>query len=279
MTGWRHPYPADYGDALELALVEDIGTGDLTSACLPADLQVRGMIEAQAAGIACGVGIAAECLSAVADVEIKVTDGDMIESGDQVLNFEGAAVGCLSHERVALNFLMHLSGVATLTRQFVDAVQGTRARIVDTRKTIPGMRSLQKYAVRCGGGHNHRMGLYDAVMIKDNHIEACGSISRAVEKVRKSIPHTAKIEVETDRLSQVGEAINAGADIVLLDNMPHKDMAEAVQKYADKPVIFEASGGINLLTVRAVAETGVHLISVGALTHSSPALPLHLELI
>ena len=123
------------------------------------------------------------------------------------------------------------------------------------------------------------MGLYDAVMIKDNHIQACGSITKAVEKAKKSTPHTTKIEVEADRLSQVGEAINAGADIILLDNMPHKDMAEAVQKYSDRPVLFEASGGINLLTVRAVAETGVHLISVGALTHSAPALPLHLELI
>lgn len=279
MTGWRHPYPADYGDALELALVEDIGPGDLTAACLPADLQVRGMIEAQASGVLCGVGLAAECFSAVAEVEVHVSDGDSVEAGEQVLVFEGLAAGCLSHERVALNFLMHLSGVATLTKQFVDAVQGTRARIVDTRKTIAGIRSLQKYAVRCGGGGNHRMGLYDAVMIKDNHIQACGSITKAVEKAKKSTPHTTKIEVEADRLSQVGEAINAGADIILLDNMPHKDMAEAVQKHADKPVLFEASGGINLLTVRAVAETGVHLISVGALTHSAPALPLHLELI
>lgn len=278
MTGWQHPYPADYGDALELALVEDIGPGDLTAACLDPHLNVRGLIEAQATGIVCGVGIAAECLSAVAEVEVLIEDGDSVESGTPVLNLEGPAVGCLSHERVALNFLMHLSGIASLTHQFVEAVKGTKASIVDTRKTLPGMRSLQKYAVRCGGGRNHRMGLYDAVMIKDNHIQACGSISKAVERARKRIPHTAKIEVEISRLSQLGEAVNAGADIIMLDNMSPQDMAEAVQKVAGKSVLLEASGGINLSSVRQVAETGVHLISVGALTHSAPALPLHLEL-
>lgn len=279
MTGWLHPYPADWGDALELALVEDIGTGDLTACCLPPDLRIRGVIEAQAEGILCGVGLAAECFSAVAEVEIKSSDGAHIQPGDDVLVFEGSAADCLSHERVALNFLMHLSGVATLTHEFCEAVKGTRAQIVDTRKTMPGIRSLQKYAVRCGGGRNHRMGLYDAVMIKDNHIRACGSIKKAVERARRGIPHTAKIEVEADRPDQAAQAVAAGADIVLLDNMPPHIMAQVVKQFADSNVLFEASGGVNLGSVRKIAESGVHLISVGALTHSAPALPLHLEII
>ncbi len=278
MTGWLHPFPADWADALDNALAEDIGPGDLTAACLPPDLIIRGVIEAQAEGILCGVGIAAECFGAVAQVEVKSSDGARVQPGDDVLLFEGPAADCLSHERVALNFLMMLSGVATLTHEFTQAIKGTRAQIVDTRKTVPGLRSLQKYAVRCGGGRNHRMGLYDAVMIKDNHIRACGSIAEAVKKARRAIPHTAKIEVEADRPEQVEQAVKAGADIVLLDNMDPKLMAEVVKKFEQSPVLFEASGGINLKTVRAVAESGVHLISVGALTHSAPSLPLHLEL-
>ncbi len=278
MTGWLHPFPADWADALDNALAEDIGPGDLTAACLPPDLTIRGVIEAQAAGILCGVGIAAECFGAVAQVEVKSSDGARVQPGEDVLLFEGPAADCLSHERVALNFLMMLSGVATLTHEFTQAIKGTRAQIVDTRKTIPGLRSLQKYAVRCGGGRNHRMGLYDAVMIKDNHIRACGSIAEAVKKAKRASPHTSKIEVEADRPEQAEQAVKAGADIVLLDNMDPRLMAQVVKQFEHSPVLFEASGGINLKTVRAVAESGVHLISVGALTHSAPSLPLHLEL-
>jgi nicotinate-nucleotide pyrophosphorylase (carboxylating) len=180
-------------------------------------------------------------------------------------------------ERTALNFIMHLSGVATLTSAHVKRVKGTKAKIVDTRKTLPMLRSLQKYAVRCGGGHNHRMGLYDGAMIKDNHIAACGSISEALSAVRSYASHMTKIEVECESLDQIEEAINAGADVVLLDNMDPFMMREAVQKYAGK-CLFEASGGVSLDTVSGVAKTGVDLISVGALTHSATAIPFHLEL-
>ena len=179
-------------------------------------------------------------------------------------------------ERTALNFLMHLSGVATLTNEFVKRIDGTGAKIIDTRKTLPGMRALQKYAVRCGGGHNHRMGLYDGAMIKDNHIAALGSIQAAVEKVRSYASHLIRIEVECENLQQVEEAVNAGADVVLLDNMDPFMMREAVQGFRGK-VLFEASGGVSIDTVRGVANTGVDLISVGALTHSAVALPIHLE--
>lgn len=276
--GWLRPYPFDWEPVLERALVEDLGPGDLTAACLPRDLTVNGMIEAQADGVLCGVGVAAACLGRVANVQVRLSDGSAVEPGDTVLTFSGPAAECLSHERTALNFLMHLSGVATLTRAFVSAVAGTGAQIVDTRKTLPGMRSLQKYAVRCGGGKNHRLGLYDAVMIKDNHIRAAGSIAEAVQRVRRTAPHTAKIEVEADRPDQADEAVAAGADIVLLDNMPPETMRTIVERHRGSAVKFEASGGVRLETVRAIAESGVDLISVGALTHSAVALPLHLEL-
>jgi|688.fasta_scaffold112936_4 nicotinate-nucleotide pyrophosphorylase (carboxylating) len=278
MTGWMHPYPSDWGHLLELALSEDIGPGDLTAGCLNPDTLGSGYIEAQADGVLCGVGVAASIFSEVADVEVLVNDGSACAAGTRVLNIHGELASILTHERVALNFLMHLSGVASLTAKFVEAIQGSGAVIVDTRKTLPGMRSLQKYAVRCGGGRNHRMGLFDAVMIKDNHIVANGSIAAAVHAVREKIPHTAMVEVEADRPDQADEAVAAGANIVLLDNMSPAMMSEIVTKHKGSGVKFEASGGVNLTTVRAIAESGVDLISVGALTHSAVALPLHLEL-
>jgi nicotinate-nucleotide pyrophosphorylase (carboxylating) len=171
---------------------------------------------------------------------------------------------------------MHLSGVATLTRQYVDRVEGTHAKIVDTRKTLPGLRTLQKYAVRCGGGFNHRMGLYDGAMVKDNHIRATGSITEAVRLLKTYVSHMVKIEVECENLNQVHEAVKAGADVILLDNMDPFMMREAVKTYKGK-ILFEASGGVSLETVRGVAQTGVDLISVGALTHSAVALSFHLE--
>lgn len=280
MNGWNGAPPGGWEETIALALSEDIGTGDLTAAIFDPEQSSKGYIEAQASGVICGVGIAESIFADYAGVSVKplLEDGATVKAGTKVLQLSGPTAALLTHERVALNFLMQLSGVATLTRRFVDEVAGTRARIVDTRKTTPGLRSLQKYAVRCGGGHNHRMGLYDAPMIKDNHIAAAGSIKDAVAKMRANMPHTAKIEVEVDSPDQVQEAVDSGAEIILLDNMPPAMMAAIVRQYEGLPVIFEASGGINLETVRSVAESGVHVISVGALTHSAPSLSLHLEL-
>lgn len=280
---WLEPEPSGWNYLVEDALAEDIGIGDVTGQALPPDLYVEWEIEAQADGVLCGVGIAEFVLAPFgADpescfIESLRTDGDSVQRGDRVIAGKLSARRVLAGERTALNFLMHLSGIATLTAQFVRRIEGTRARIVDTRKTLPGLRAVEKYAVRCGGGHNHRMGLFDGAMIKDNHIAALGGISKAVELVRGQLSHLAKIEVECESPQQVEEAIRAGAEIVLLDNMDPFTMREVVQAFAGQ-AIFEASGGISLETVRGVAQTGVDLISVGALTHSAPALSLHLEM-
>ena len=211
-----------------------------------------------------------------ADIEVHRADGEFVQRGDVVISGLISGRRAVLAERTALNFLMHMSGVATLTNQFVQRVVGTGAKIVDTRKTIPMLRTLQKYAVRCGGGHNHRMGLYDGAMIKDNHIAAAGSITKALAQFRAYASHMTKVEVECESLEQVDEAVNAGADVILLDNMDPFMMREAVKKHKGK-CLFEASGGINLDSVRGVAQTGVDLISVGALTHSAPGLPFHME--
>lgn len=272
------PEPANWLDVLDFALSEDLGPGDLTRSLFRESDVREGYIEAQGEGVLCGVGIAAAIFGDVGEVDVQMRDGEWCEPGDVVIGFECPVGEMLSRERTALNFLMHLSGVSTLTAEFVRAVEGTSARIVDTRKTIPGLRSLQKYAVRCGGATNHRLGLYDAAMIKDNHIQAAGSIRNAVEKLRKAIPFTAKIEVECENEAMVKEAVEAGADIVMLDNMKPDRMRSICQQYKGR-MLFEASGGITLSSVRAVAESGVDLISVGALTHSARAVPLHLELV
>lgn len=273
MNVWQNPEPFDWHSIVESALKEDIGTGDLTSASLPEDLVVDWFIESQSAGVLAGAGIAHYLL----DGELQLADGQPYEPRTPIIQGRDSARKVMQMERTALNFLMMLSGVATLTQKYVEAVEGTNARIVDTRKTVPGLRNLQKYAVRCGGGFNHRMGLYDAVMIKDNHVAAHGSISEAVKAVRAYLSHTTKIEIEVDRTDQVEEAVRAGCEIILLDNMEPAIMAAVVRAFKGK-AIFEASGGINLDTVRAVAESGVDLISVGALTHSAVAVPFHLEL-
>lgn len=265
-------------DVLDAALAEDLGPGDLTRHLFRADDIREGYIEAQGEGVLCGVGLAAAMFGDVADVDIQMNDGAPLTPDDVALAFEGPIGELLSRERTALNFIMHLSGVATLTSQFVKAVAGTDVQIVDTRKTLPGLRSLQKYAVRCGGGVNHRLGLFDAAMIKDNHIQAAGSISKAVKTLRQRIPFTAKIEVECESEAMVREAVDAGADIVMLDNMSPAAMRPICERYRGK-VLLEASGGISLKTVRAVAESGVNFISVGALTHSAVAVPFHLELV
>lgn len=283
MDPWLEPEPSGWTFIVEDALAEDIGIGDVTGQALPPDLLVDWEIEAQADGVLCGVGIAEFILAPYGGdpescfVDISRGDGESVKRGDTIISGKLSARRVLSGERTALNFLMHLSGIATLTAQFVQRIQGTHARIVDTRKTLPGLRAVEKYAVRCGGGYNHRMGLFDGAMIKDNHIAALGGIAKAVELVRGQLSHLSKIEVECENAAQVSEAIAAGAEIVLLDNMDPFTMREVVQKHKGKAV-FEASGGISLETVRGVAQTGVDLISVGALTHSAPALSLHLEM-
>jgi nicotinate-nucleotide pyrophosphorylase (carboxylating) len=276
------PEPANWLDVVEDAINEDAGLGDVTSGCLDPDLLIDWYIEAQGDGVLCGVGIAEYLLAPYpgdperCDIQILKDDGDFVRRGDSVCSGVLPARRALSVERTALNFLMHLSGVATLTRCFVDKVEGAGARIVDTRKTIPGLRQLDKYAVRCGGGHNHRMGLYDGAMIKDNHIAAQGSITGAVEAVRRYASHMTKIEVECESMEQVEEATAAGADVVMLDNMDPFLMREIVKKFKGR-VLLEASGGISLDTVKGVAQTGVDLISVGQITHSAVALPFHME--
>lgn len=274
--------PFAWVDTVEMALSEDLGTGDVTRFAVPEDAKVAYVIEAQADGIVCGLGVAHHLLGWLegADpdefVEWKFVDGDSIRAGDVVLEGYYNARLLLQTERTVLNFMMHLSGVATLTAQFVEAVRGTRAQITDTRKTLPGLRAFQKYAVRCGGGKNHRMSLSDGVLIKDNHIRAAGGIPEAIAAVRAEVSHTLKIEVECSTVAQVDRALSAGADVILLDNMSVGEMRDAVSICQGRAIL-EASGGVTLETVREIAETGVDYISVGALTHSAPALPFHLE--
>ncbi|MBX3097136.1 MAG: carboxylating nicotinate-nucleotide diphosphorylase [Fimbriimonadaceae bacterium] len=271
---WLAPAPSGWESLIQAELDSDIGYGDFSSAVLE-DKPVRWMIESQANGVVCGVGVAAWLLG---PCEALIADGSTVSLGTRILEGKSSAPWLLSRERTALNALMLLSGTSTLTRQFVDAVEGTKAKITDTRKTIPGLRALQKYAVRCGGGTNHRFGLSDAVMIKDNHIAACGGVSECVNRVREMVGHTMVIEVEADTLLQAETAVEAGADIVLLDNMDTEQLSEAVSRLSGKAIL-EASGGVNLGTVRAIADTGVDVISIGALTHSAPSLSLHLELL
>jgi nicotinate-nucleotide pyrophosphorylase (carboxylating) len=279
---WLDPEPAGWWDVVDDAVHEDVGYGDVTGGCLDPELTVEWYVEAQGDGIACGVGVADFLLGPQAgdpenaSIEVFISDGDEVQRGTRVMEGVSLARRLVATERTALNFLMHLSGVATLTRQFVDRVDGTRALIVDTRKTLPGLRIMQKYAVRCGGGHNHRMGLYDSALIKENHIRAAGGIGAAVAKLRSYVSHMTKVEVECESLEEVGEAVAAGADVVLLDNMDPFMMREAVKEFHGR-CLFEASGGISLDTVRGVAQTGVDIISVGALTHSAIAVPYHLE--
>jgi len=282
MTGWKHPSPEGWIEQVWAALEADLGPGDLSAACLNPDAVVEWEIEAQADGVLCGCGIAAYLLADEdsdpdeCSIEVKFEDGEPVHPGDIVLTGRSLSTKLLSRERTALNYLMLLSGTATLTRRFVERLAGTGVDVTDTRKTVPGMRSLQKYAVRCGGGKNHRMGLYDGVMVKDNHVQAAGSISEAVARARHCTGHMTKVEVECETVEQVEEAVRAGADVVMLDNMDPFAMAEAAKKVGDR-VVLEASGGIGLETVRGVASAGVHVVSVGSLTHSAPALPFHLE--
>jgi nicotinate-nucleotide pyrophosphorylase (carboxylating) len=267
--------------AVRAALAEDLGlAGDITSnACIAADAVSRAAIVARAAGVVAGTELAIAAFR-LADpaigVALKNGDGARLSKGDCVLTVDGPSRGVLAAERVALNFLGHLSGIATATAALVGAVKGTNAKIVCTRKTTPGLRAFEKYAVRCGGGHNHRFGLYDAVMIKDNHIAAAGGIEKALKAAKESAGHMVKIEVEVEDLAGLEEALRHGADIVMLDNMSLADMKRAVEINGGRAVL-EASGNVTLDTVRAIAETGVDVISSGWITHSAPCLDLGLD--
>lgn len=265
-------------------LEEDIGTGDVTSlTTIPTAHESKGIIHAKEDGIICGLPIAALVFETVDDTlrfNALVDEGSHITQGTTIATVEGSSRSIVMAERLSLNLMQRLSGIATRTSQYVAALAGQPVRLVDTRKTTPGHRLLEKYAVRCGGGHNHRLGLYDAVMIKDNHIKAAGGIRKAVAAARSAIPHTMKIEVEVESLAEVNEALEARADIVMLDNMQPADMKEAVAiiKSSSPHIIIEASGGINLNTIYDIAQTGVDVISVGGLTSSVQSLDISLDL-
>jgi nicotinate-nucleotide pyrophosphorylase (carboxylating) len=270
-----------YEDTVRAALAEDIGSGDITTLSTVQNSSATAFLIAKSPLVLCGLEVARAVFETV-DSSIRIStpqlDGDKFQGDvERIAVIQGLARSILTAERVALNFLQRLSGVATITAKFVEAVAGTNARIVDTRKTTPGLRVLEKYAVRVGGGHNHRFGLSDGVLIKDNHIAAADGVTKAVLAARASAPHTMKIELEAKHLDQVEEALDAGADIILLDNMDLTTLRQAVAKINGR-AITEASGGVNLTTVRAIAETGVDLISVGALTHSAPAVDISLDL-
>jgi nicotinate-nucleotide pyrophosphorylase (carboxylating) len=275
--------PVAVGALAAAALTEDLAGGiDVTTAAtVPADAGGQADVVARSPGVVAGLPVAAAVFSLASPADPvrctdRAADGDVVAAGQAVLTVTGPISALLTAERTALNLLCHLSGVATLTRQWVDAVAGTRAQIRDTRKTTPGLRALEKYAVRCGGGVNHRMSLSDAALIKDNHVAAAGSVSAAFTAVRAEAPGL-PLEVECDTLDQVAEALAAGADLILLDNFAVPDMAAAARLAAGRALL-EASGGLTLSRARAVAQTGVDYLSVGALTHSAPALDFGLDL-
>jgi nicotinate-nucleotide pyrophosphorylase (carboxylating) len=268
---------------IRTALLEDLthGSDVTTDAIVPAELRTTAEIVSRADGIIAGLDASLLAFDLLAPGAVRATidvaDGGVVARGTRVARIEGPARVLLTGERTMLNLLSRLSGIATATRRMVDAVAGTRANIIDTRKTTPGLRALEKYAVRCGGGSNHRFGLDDAVLIKDNHLALAGSIHEAVARAKARSGHMVKIEVEVDTLDQLREALREPIDAVLLDNMPPAMLAEAV-RIVDGTVLTEASGGVRPETVRAVAESGVDLISVGWLTHGAPALDLGLDI-
>jgi len=279
------PLPPEALVLIDAALAEDVGGGDFSTLwTVPADRRAIARITAKASGVIAGSEVAAEVFRRVdpsLSIDTIAADGTAVEPGDEVMRISGPAASILTAERTALNFLQQLSGVATMTRRYVDRIAGTGARVIDTRKTTPGMRRLEKAAVLAGGGANHRVGLYDMVMIKDNHIAASGGIAAAVAAVRARNGRGLRVEVETTNLDEVRQALAAGADRIMFDNMTPETMHQAVALVAahgDGRPETEASGGITLETIRSYAETGVDFISVGALTHSAPALDLSLRL-
>ncbi len=276
--------PQQVQQAVRTALAEDVGIGDATTlALVPAELQSKAVMAARESLTVCGLAFAVEAyrqLDPTVRVTLRAKDGDTLDKGGILLQVEGPSRALLTAERVSLNFLQRLSGVATIARRFVDEVAGTKAKILDTRKTLPGWRMFEKYAVACGGATNHRIGLYDMILIKDNHLVALrdaqpNAVAAAVARARAAYPQL-KVEVEADNLTQVAQAVEAGADIILLDNMTNEMMREAVQSVRGRALL-EASGGVNLKTVRGKAETGVDFISVGALTHSAPSVDIGLD--
>lgn len=278
---FHHPWTLRLVD---LALEEDLGRGDVTTAATIAPgTEWAGTISTREPVVVAGVPLVAvvfDRFGAAVAIEPVAGEGELVRAGREVLRLRGDAAALLAVERTILNFLQRLSGIATLTRRFAEVVAGTRTTIVDTRKTTPGWRLLDKYAVRTGGGGNHRFGLDDGILIKDNHVTAAGGVAAAVGRARTHAPHLLRVEVECDTLAQVDEAIDAGADVILLDNMSLDEMRRAVAAIRSRAprAVVEASGGMSLDRVRAVAETGVDLVSVGALTHSAPAVDLTLHL-
>ncbi len=267
---------------LDLAFLEDLGPGDLaTEALVDAASRARASLTAKAGGVVSGLWVAEHTfrrLDASVGMRAHVQDGDTVGPGDVLAEVEGNFAALLSAERIALNLLQRMSGIATQTRDFVTAIGERPTRFLDTRKTVPGLRALDKMAVRDGGGHNHRMGLYDLAMIKDNHIAVAGGIARAVELVRRSIPVYTRIEVETTTLAEVQQALDAGADIIMLDNMPLDTMRRAVELIGGR-ALTEASGNITVATVAGVAATGVDYLSSGAVTHSVKALDISMRIV
>ncbi|NLX78049.1 MAG: carboxylating nicotinate-nucleotide diphosphorylase [Clostridiaceae bacterium] len=267
-------------DILERAFREDMPMGDITTDyTVPEDSVSKACLIAKQDGVIAGLGICMEAFRML-DPDVKLTplvkEGDYVKKGEKLLFVEGKSRAMLKAERTALNLLQRLSGIASETRKYVEKVAGYKAKVVDTRKTTPGLRILEKYAVRVGGGTNHRFSLSDGVLIKDNHIKAAGGIKQAIEAVRKAIPHTVKIEVETETLEQVKEALDNGADIIMLDNMPPEIMEQAV-KMTEGRAVTEASGNVTLDNIQKVAASGVDIISVGAITHSVKAMDISMK--
>ena len=267
-------------DVLERAFREDIPMGDITTdSTVPENESSKAYLLAKQEGVIAGLEACMEAfimLDPQVKLESLVKDGQFIETGTKILLIEGNSRALLKAERTALNILQRLSGIASTTRLFVEKIIGYNAKVVDTRKTTPGLRILEKYAVRAGGGTNHRFSLSDGVLIKDNHIKVAGGIYKAVSAAKASIPHTVKIEVETENLQQVKEALDSGADIIMLDNMPPEIMREAV-KLVDKKALTEASGNVSLETIQEIASTGVDIISIGAITHSVKAMDISMK--
>lgn len=266
-------------ETLRAWLLEDLGHGDLTSQLVvPEDLQGQAEILAKAEGVIAGLPVA-QAVFALADPRIAFTplvaEGERVGPGQEVARLEGPLRGILAGERLALNLLQRLSGIATLTRAYVEALQGTKAQVLDTRKTTPGLRALEKYAVRVGGGKNHRFGLFDGILLKENHLRAAGGVAQAVRRAKTGAPHYLKVEVEVTSLAELEEALEAGADLILLDNFSVEDLREAVRRVGGR-VPLEASGNMTLERARQAAEAGVDYVSVGALTHSAKALDLSL---
>ena len=270
---------------VRMALTEDLGRGgDVTAqACIPEGARMKAVFAARKPGVLAGIDcvrLTVLAMDSQATIVLKMRDGETFEAGAILAEVEADARAFLAAERTALNLLGRLCGIATLTRAYVDAIKGTRARIADTRKTTPGLRALEKHAVACGGGANHRFGLDDAILIKDNHIAVCGGVSAAVRRARAAVGHLMKIEVEVDSLDQLDQALAETPDVIMLDNFSLEALTEAVRRRKTSPfgaVILEASGGVSLETVAAIARTGVDVISVGALTHSAPALDIGLD--